>query len=108
MRLFPLLLVPAALFAAQPRYARLGDFEGQVEVQLHASDPWIELARLKLGRGDTAGAEEALRNAVNADPGSIEGRFLLARIALRSGRPDDAHQRLREIEAIQKATSPAR
>ena len=35
-----LLLVPAALFAGQPRYARLGEFDGKVEVQLQAANPW--------------------------------------------------------------------
>jgi hypothetical protein len=45
MRRFVLLLVPAALFAAQARYARLGDFEGAVDVQLRASDDWIAAER---------------------------------------------------------------
>jgi hypothetical protein len=40
MRRFLLLLVPAALFAGQARYARLGEFEGKVEVQVHAADAW--------------------------------------------------------------------
>ncbi len=41
MKLFTLLLLPAALFGAQARYARLGEFDGTVEVQLRASDAWI-------------------------------------------------------------------
>ncbi|HEV3199685.1 MAG TPA: DUF6600 domain-containing protein [Bryobacteraceae bacterium] len=45
MRRFILLLLPAALFAAQARYARLGEFEGKVEVQLQAADPWIPAGR---------------------------------------------------------------
>jgi hypothetical protein len=40
-----LLLVPATLFAGQARYARLGEFEGKVEVQLHAGDPWSAAER---------------------------------------------------------------
>jgi hypothetical protein len=40
MKRLLLLLVPAALFAGQARYARLGEFEGKVEVQLHAGDSW--------------------------------------------------------------------
>jgi hypothetical protein len=40
-----LLLIPAALFGGQPRYARLGEFEGKVEVQLQAADPWIPAQR---------------------------------------------------------------
>ena len=41
MKRILLILAPAALFAAQARYARLGDFQGNVEVQLTAADPWI-------------------------------------------------------------------
>jgi hypothetical protein len=45
MKRFLLLLLPVALFAGQARYARLGEFEGKVEVQLHAADPWIPAER---------------------------------------------------------------
>jgi hypothetical protein len=60
MRLLTLFLVPAALLAGQSRFARLGEFQGQVEVQLTAADPWIpaernlpltELAWLRTGAG---------------------------------------------------------
>ena len=60
MRLLNLLLVPAVLLAGQSRFARLGEFQGQVEVQLTAADPWIpaernlpltELAWLRTGAG---------------------------------------------------------
>ena len=37
MRRLILFLLPVALFGAQNRYARLGDFQGNVEVQLRAS-----------------------------------------------------------------------
>ena len=40
MKCFLLLVVPVALFAGQARYARLGEFEGKVEVQLRAGDAW--------------------------------------------------------------------
>lgn len=40
MKYLALLLAPAALFAGQARYARLGPFEGPVEVQLSAADAW--------------------------------------------------------------------
>jgi hypothetical protein len=44
------LLVPAALFTqlgfgGPSRFARLGEFEGKVEAQLQAADPWIEAQR---------------------------------------------------------------
>jgi hypothetical protein len=60
MRLLTLLLVPAALLAGQSRFARLGEFQGQVEVQLTAADPWMpaernlpltELAWVRTGAG---------------------------------------------------------
>ena len=38
---FLLLLVPCgACSQGQARYARLGELDGKVEVQLHAADPW--------------------------------------------------------------------
>jgi len=45
MRLITLLVVPAVLFAGQARYARLGEFEGTVEVQLTAADAWMAAER---------------------------------------------------------------
>jgi hypothetical protein len=60
MRLLTLLLVPAALLAGPSRFARLGEFQGPVEVQLTAADPWMpaernlpltELAWLRTGTG---------------------------------------------------------
>jgi hypothetical protein len=45
MKRLALLLLPAALFAGQPRYARLGEFEGPVEVQLQAADAWMPAER---------------------------------------------------------------
>jgi len=46
VRLLTLLLVlPAALVAGEPRYARLGEFQGQVEVQLTAADAWMPAER---------------------------------------------------------------
>jgi hypothetical protein len=45
MKGFLLLLLPATLIAGQPRYARLGEFDGRVEVQLHAGDSWSAAER---------------------------------------------------------------
>ena len=45
MKRLILLLVPAALFAGQARFARLGEFDGKVEVQLHAANPWSPAER---------------------------------------------------------------
>jgi hypothetical protein len=40
-----LVLLPVALVAGPGRYARLGDFDGQVEVQLSAADAWMPAER---------------------------------------------------------------
>jgi hypothetical protein len=40
-----LCLIPAALLAAPGRYARLGEFDGQVEVQLTPASSWIPAER---------------------------------------------------------------
>jgi hypothetical protein len=45
MKRFSLFLVPAFLIAGQARYARLGDFDGKVDVQLQAADPWFPAER---------------------------------------------------------------
>jgi tetratricopeptide (TPR) repeat protein len=39
----------------------------------------LELGRMRLARGDLPGAREALERLVAARPGTVEGRFLLAR-----------------------------
>jgi len=40
-----LCLIPATLLAGTARYARVGDFDGKVEVQLNAADPWQPVLR---------------------------------------------------------------
>ncbi|HXB69634.1 MAG TPA: DUF6600 domain-containing protein [Candidatus Acidoferrales bacterium] len=45
MKRFSLYLIPAVLIAGQARYARLGDFDGKVDVQLQAADPWVAAER---------------------------------------------------------------
>src|SRR5436189_4357751 len=71
MRLL-ILLVPAILLAGPARYARLGDFQGAVEAQTRASEPWIaaernlplpESARLRTGAGS--------RLEIELDEGSV-------------------------------------
>ena len=85
MRLLLLRLVPAVLiatsgFSATPRFARLGEFEGTVEAQLHPADGWMpaqlnlplpELAWLRTG--DTAKVEIELDegSAWRLGPGSL-------------------------------------
>jgi hypothetical protein len=45
MRYLLLLLLPAVLLAGPARFARLGEFQGAVEIQLHPADPWIAAER---------------------------------------------------------------
>ncbi len=45
MKFLAFLMLPAALIGGQGRYARLGDFDGQVEVQLSAADAWMPAER---------------------------------------------------------------
>jgi hypothetical protein len=45
MRRLVLLLIPAALWGGSARYARLGESDGKVEVQLQASDGWAPALR---------------------------------------------------------------
>ena len=45
MRRLALWLFPAILFAGEARYARLGEFQGNVEVQLQAADAWLPAER---------------------------------------------------------------
>jgi hypothetical protein len=45
MKRLALWLFPAILFGGQARYARLGEFEGKVEVQLQAADAWLPAER---------------------------------------------------------------
>jgi len=80
MRPLVLLLVPAALFAGPARFARLGEFEGEVEAQLHAADPRIaaqrnlplpELAWLRTGDASTVEIELDEGSAWRLGPGSL-------------------------------------
>jgi len=65
------MLLPAALFAAQTRYARLGEFDGPVEVQLRAPDAWMGAERnLPLIEGTWLRTGTGGRVEVELDEGS--------------------------------------
>jgi hypothetical protein len=71
MRCLTLLLIPAALMAAQARYARLGEFEGKVEVQLTAAADWMAAERnLPLPEAAWLRTGEASRLEIELDEGS--------------------------------------
>jgi hypothetical protein len=71
MKRLILLLVPAALFAGQLRFARLGEFDGKVEVQLHAANPWSPAERnLPLAESAWVRTGPASRLEIELDEGS--------------------------------------
>lgn len=80
MRPLALLLVPVALLAAPPRFARLGEFAGKVEAQIHPADPWMaaqrnlplpELAWLRTADASTVEIELDEGSAWRLGPGSL-------------------------------------
>jgi len=72
MRSLALLLLPAALLAGEPRYARLGEFAGPVEVQLQAADAWMPAERnLPLAELAWIRTGPAARVEIEFDDGSV-------------------------------------
>ena len=68
---FLLVLIPAVLNAGQSRYARLGEFDGKAEVQLHAADPWLPAERnLTLTESAWLRTAAASRLEIELDEGS--------------------------------------
>jgi len=71
MKRLLLLLLPSLAFAGQPRYARLGDFDGVVDVQLHPADPWSLAERnLTLREGAWLRTGAVSRLEIELDEGS--------------------------------------
>ncbi len=67
-----LFLIPAMLCAAPGRYARLGDFDGQVEVQLTPASAWIPAERnLPLPESAWVRTGTASRVEIELDEGSV-------------------------------------
>jgi hypothetical protein len=72
MRLLTLFLVPAALLAGPSRFARLGEFQGQVDVQLTAADPWMPAERnLPLTESAWLRTGAGARVEIEMDDGSL-------------------------------------
>src|ERR1700761_8505634 len=66
------LLVPAVLCAAPARWARVGDFDGLVEVQLSPADQWIPAERnLPLPQSAWIRTGAASRVEIELDEGSV-------------------------------------
>ena len=71
MKRLALLLIPASLIAGRARYARLGEFEGKVDVQLQAADAWIPAERnLPLTESAWLQTGPASRVEIELDEGS--------------------------------------
>jgi len=71
MKLLTFLLLPAIL-TAQARYARLGEFQGKVDVQLQAPDPWIAAERnLPLPQSSWLRTSADSRLEIELDEGSV-------------------------------------
>jgi len=65
-------LLPMSLFAGQARYARVGDLEGTVEVQLQAADPWQPALRnMPVGELAWLRTSGSSRVEVELDEGSV-------------------------------------
>jgi ferric-dicitrate binding protein FerR (iron transport regulator) len=72
MKRLALWLLPIALSAGQARYARVGDFDGAVQVQLQAADDWQPARRnLPLRELSWLRTEGPARVEVELDDGSI-------------------------------------
>ena len=72
MKRLALWLLPIALSAGQARYARVGDFDGAVQVQLQAADDWQPARRnLPLRESSWVRTEGAARVEVELDDGSV-------------------------------------
>jgi hypothetical protein len=72
MKRLALWLIPLALSAGQARYARVGDFDGTVQVQLQAADDWQPVRRnLPLRELSWLRTEGPARVEVELDDGSI-------------------------------------
>jgi hypothetical protein len=67
-----LVLIPALLCAAPARYARVGDFDGQVEVQLTPAEGWMPAERnLPLPESAWIRTGPASRVEIELDEGSV-------------------------------------
>ena len=72
MRICALLLAPVVLVAGQGRYARLGEFDGKVEVQLRAADGWMAAERnLPLPESAWIRTGPASRVEIELDDGGV-------------------------------------
>src|ERR1051325_5632030 len=67
-----LVLLPAVLLAGPPRYARVGDFEGQVEIQTGAPAAWTAAERnAPLSESARIRAGASSRIEIEFDEGSV-------------------------------------
>jgi hypothetical protein len=71
-RLAWLLIPAAAAFCHQPRYARMGEFDGKPEVQIQAADPWQPAVRnAPLPQSARVQTNAASHAEIELDDGSV-------------------------------------
>jgi Flp pilus assembly protein TadD len=73
-----LMATPNALAAAALLDQSAAAFEDLSDIYPHRAEPWLGLAGLALRQGDTAGALDYLRSAVEAEPTSLDAHRQLA------------------------------
>ncbi|MGD9507062.1 MAG: XrtA/PEP-CTERM system TPR-repeat protein PrsT [Geminicoccaceae bacterium] len=90
---------------------RLDDAQTVIEAQStgRPQDPTVNLllARLHAGRGDLAGADSAVGQALAAAPDSVPGWLLKAQIDLSAGRSQNAEQAARKVLELSPGNIPA-
>ncbi|MCB9596081.1 MAG: protein kinase [Sandaracinaceae bacterium] len=66
--------------------------ERALELAPHLAEPWLALARVRHGAGDTPGAIRALRRALKSGPSVAEAQAFAARLLTELGRFDEARR----------------
>ena len=97
--------------ARQRLASGLADYERVLRLDLSRAEPWLNLANLKLARGDMAGAESDLRRAIIVEPRFVPAWVNLADVLRTAGRDAEAETLLRDAlsrNALKRnATAPA-
>ncbi|MFM7434301.1 MAG: tetratricopeptide repeat protein [Gammaproteobacteria bacterium] len=89
----------------------VADYERVLRLDLSRAEPWLNIANLKLSRGDMVGAESDLRQAIAVEPRFVPAWVNLADVLRAAGRDAEAETLLRDAmrrDALKRnATVPA-
>jgi Flp pilus assembly protein TadD len=80
-------------------------YEEAITIDDGLAEPHNGLAALMLAEGDLAGAEEALRRAVRADPANVHVRRNLAELYRRRGERERAEREQRLTQALRSRST---